>query len=182
MKGLIILANGFEDTEALTTIDVLKRSGLEMITATPNDDLIVISQYQHQIIAQENLNNIDPRKFDFLVLPGGGAVNKVLHNLAMIPDLIHRFVQDDKLVAAICAAPSLLGKNGYLKGLNYVCFPGCESDDFGGHLINQGVVVTDKIITAKSMYYTIDFALEIIRKLQGEVQMQKVLKGIKGEK
>ena len=181
MKGLIILANGFEDTEALTTVDVLKRSGIDIITATVNDDLTVITQYKHEIKAQVKLSSVSSKDFDFLVLPGGGAVFNVLHNISYLPTLINEFITSNKLVAAICAAPSLLGKNGFLKGLKYTIFPGCEDSSFGNLLPDKGVVVTDKIITAKSMYYTIDFALEIIRKLQGEEQMNKVLKSIKGE-
>jgi 4-methyl-5(b-hydroxyethyl)-thiazole monophosphate biosynthesis len=181
MKGLIILANGFEDTEAITTIDVLKRSGIEMTTATPNEDLVVTTQYQHQLLAQVSLNELNSQDYDFLVIPGGGAVSKVLSKLKILPSIIKEFVQAKKLVAAICAAPSLLGKNGFLKGLDYTCFPGYESDTYGGRLLSQGVVVTDKIITAKSMYYTIEFALAIIEKLQGETQKQKVLKSLKGE-
>lgn len=182
MRGLIILANGFEDTEALTTIDVLKRSGLEIITATPNRDLKVITQYKHEIKANLYLGDVKAEEYDFLVLPGGGAVASVLQKLESLPPIINAFVSRKKLVAAICAAPTLLGMNGYLQGLDYTCFPGCESPSYGGNHVNQGVVVTDKIITGKAMYYTIDFVLAIIEKLQGDAQKQKVFKSIKGEK
>ena len=181
MKGLIIIANGFEDTEALTTIDVLKRSGLEVVTATPNENLIVTTQYKHEIKAQVSLKNIMPNDYDFLILPGGGAVFNVLHKLEDLPKLINHFVSGNKLVAAICAAPSILGRNGLLKGIKYTCFPGCEDNSYQGEFLDKGVVA-DKFITAKSMYYTIDFALEIIKRLQGEEQMIKVSKNIKGEK
>lgn len=182
MKGLIILANGFEDTEAITTIDVLKRSGIEVITATPNDDLKVLTQYHHEMKANVILSDVSSNDFDFLVIPGGGAVYTVLHNIEYLPQLISEFINDNKVVAAICAAPSLLGKNGFLKGLDYTCFPGWSEDHYGNLMQDKGVVVTNNLITAKAMYYTIDFALEIIKKLQGEQQMNKILNSIKGEK
>jgi 4-methyl-5(b-hydroxyethyl)-thiazole monophosphate biosynthesis len=181
VKGVIILANGFEDTEAITTIDVLKRSGLEIITAAVGIDLEVVSQYNQHIKAEISINTIDHNQFDFLIIPGGRAVPTVLDKLPKIDSLINDFINSNKLVAAICAAPSLLGKNRHLHTLDYTCFPGSETSVIGGNLKADGVIVTDKIITAKAMYYTIDFSLAIIEKLQGKEQREKVLKAIKGE-
>ena len=97
-------------------------------------------------------------------------------------ELIDNFYQKGKLICAICAAPRLIAKRGYFNNLKFTIFPGCLDGDVLGKQVNKGVVVEDKFITAKSMYYTTEFALEIINKLQGKEQKKLVEKQIKGIK
>lgn len=179
MKGLVLLANGFEDTEALTTIDILKRSGMEITTATPHQNLLVNSAYGHKIYAEVPYANINSNDFDFLVIPGGGAIVDIWSEDKNLSELIAAFVKENKLVASICAGPSVVGKLGYFKELDYTCFPSFEKG-IEGNLVNQGVVVTDKFITAKAMYYTIEFALAIVEKLLGKEKKDQILNSIKG--
>ena len=83
-----------------------------------------------------------------------------------------------KLVAAICAAPMVLGKYKYLKGKNYVCFPGCESSEFEGNLQNQNAVVDGNIITSKACGTTFEFAYEIIKYLIDDVTARKTINSV----
>ena len=109
MKGIVILGNGFEDTEAIATIDVLKRSKMEIVTAA-FDSLEVVSQYGMKVKADMFLNDVKEGDFDFLVIPGGRAVYEVLNKSEKVSDLIKEFNQSNKLIAAICAGPSQIGK------------------------------------------------------------------------
>ena len=105
MKGLIVLANGFEDTEAICTIDILKRSGMTIVSATPHENLEVVSRYGLNVKADIHLAEATEKDFDFLVIPGGRAVFEVWDKNEEISKLIKDFIGAKKLVAAICAAP-----------------------------------------------------------------------------
>ena len=181
MKGLIILVNGFEDVEALCTIDILRRSKIEIDTVSL-DNKSIITQSNNKIEVEYLLNEVEVNSYDFLILPGGKAVFNVLDNDLRIDELIDNFYQKGKLICAICAAPRLIAKRGYFNNLKFTIFPGCLDGDVLGKQVNKGVVVEDKFITAKSMYYTTEFALEIINKLQGKQQKQLIEKQIKGIK
>ena len=183
MKGLMILANGFEDVEALATHDVLKRSMLEVDLITVNETKEVISQYNLHLTLAKTLKEVNLQEYGFLVIPGGGAVGKVLRGRWDIKETIDYFANQGKLIATICAAPSLLADEGYFLKEKFTCFPGCEVNSQGGKYISdQGVITSNHYITAKSMAYSLEFGLEIIKYLQGEDQMLKIKKAIHGEK
>ena len=181
MKGLIILVDGFEDVEALCTIDILRRSNIQIDTVSL-DNKNITTQSNNKIEAQYLLNEVCINDYDFLVLPGGKAVFNILDNDLRIDGLIDEFYNNNKLICAICAAPRLIAKRGYFKNLKYTIFPGCIDSNVLGKQIKKGVVVEKQFITAKSMYYTTEFALEIINKLQGKTQKQNIKKQIMGIK
>ena len=181
MKGLIILVNGFEDVEALATIDVLKRSGIQIDTASLFNKEVV-TQSNHKIIVEKLLEEVNTKEYDFLILPGGKAVFNILDKQQIIDQLIDEFYNNNKLICAICAAPRLIAKRGYFNNLKFTIFPGCLDGEVLGTNTNKGVVVEEKFITAKAMYYSIDFALEIIKKLQGKQQAKIIKKQIQGKK
>jgi 4-methyl-5(b-hydroxyethyl)-thiazole monophosphate biosynthesis len=180
LKGLMLIADDFEDTEALATLDVLERGGLVIVTATPNHDLDVISSHQLSIRAQIHFNDIFSEDYDFLVIPGGPGVED-LNKLSKVNEIIDTFVSNGKLVAAICAAPSLVGKLGYYKNHEYTCFPGTEDKIIEGTHVYKPVVRSGNFITAKAMFYSIDFGLEIISYLLGDEHKNITLKKMKGE-
>ena len=181
MKGLIILTDCFEDVEALCTIDILRRSNIQIDTVSL-DNKNVITQSNNKIETQYLLNELDIDDYDFLVLPGGKAVFNVLDKDLRIDVLIDDFYQKGKLICAICAAPRLIAKRGYFNNLKFTIFPGCLDGEVLGKKLTKGVVVEKQFITAKSMYYTSEFALQIIKKLQGSKQMQIIKKQIQGKK
>jgi 4-methyl-5(b-hydroxyethyl)-thiazole monophosphate biosynthesis len=182
MKVMIILANGFEDTEAIATIDVLKRSKIDVDLISMENSLEITTQYNLRILSEKLLKDVLPSDYDALIIPGGKAVFNVLDKNILLPSIIRGFVKEDKLVAAICAGPSQVGKLGLYKNHNYTCFPTTEkSITEGTYLQNQGVVRDGNFITAKSMAYAIDFGLEIIQYLLGENQRELVRKSIYGE-
>lgn len=178
MNALMLLANGFEDHEALTTRDILVRSGIGVTTASVTDELIVTTSHKLKVIADTVLTNIDTKHYDCLIIPGGKAGVLYLKEMDL-EYLFKAFIEKDKWIAAICAGPSLLGKYNLLQGKKFTCFPGFEPISQGEYHKELGVVEDGKIITGKSMYYTIDFTIallgafgydkkEITRKLKGE--------------
>lgn len=180
MKALMILENGFEDTEALATYDVLKRSGFELTTASITS-VNIETQCGHSIKSDCVIKKIkDLNSYDVLVIPGGKAVFNVLDKCKEIDDLIDYFYNNKKLIACICAAPMLVGKRGYFKGLNYTCFPGCEEKIKEGNKVSDGVVESGNFISATSMYYSIPFALQIVTHFMGSDYASKVLNSLKG--
>ena len=181
MTGLIVLTNGFEDVEAIATIDVLRRSGIRIDT-TSLDNKEIITQSNNRIRVDYLLNELNLEDYTFLILPGGKAVFNILDNDKRIDELVDYFYNNNKLICAICAAPRLIAKRGYFKNLNFTIFPGCLDGEVLGNILNNGVVVEEKFITAKSMYYSIEFALEIINKLQGNEQRKIIEDQIKGIK
>ena len=181
MRGLLLLADGFEDTEALTTRDVLTRAGIEITTASITDRLEVESSFGVHVLADALLKLIfDTTPYDFLVLPGGGRGTRNLFECPLVPMYIEKFVKANKLVCAICAAPSILGKLGYLANEKYTCFAGCNVG-IAGNFTGNEVEVSGNFITARSMKYSIPFALTIIEKLLGKEIAEKVDLGLKGQ-
>lgn len=180
MHGLILLANGFEDTEALTTRDVLIRGGIKITTASIDDNNIVTSSFGVKVIVDTLLKNIkDYLIFDFIVLPGGGRGTQNLKDSIAVKNILFDFYNNNKLLCAICAAPSILGKYGFLKNKKYTCFAGFNQDVIGNFTGNE-VEIDENIITARSMKYSIDFGLVIIEKLLGKDARDKVLISLKG--
>ena len=181
MRGLMLLADGFEDTEALTTRDVLTRAGIEVTTASISDYQQVQSSFGVEILSDALLKLVfDITPYDFLVLPGGGKGTANLEASSIVHNCIDKFIKYDKYVCAICAAPSILGHRGYLKDKKFTCFAGCEKG-IDGIFTGKEVEQDGKIITARSMMYSIPFGLKIIENLLGKEAAQKVEIGLKGQ-
>lgn len=181
MKGLMILANGFEDIEGIATIDILKRAKIDITLAALGNSKEITTSNNNTLTFPTLLKDVDYHQFDFLIIPGGPAVFKVLDKSALVSEIITDFCEQHKLVCAICAAPSLIGKLGYLKDIEYTCFPNCNENIIGGILLDKPVVHDQNFITARSMYYACDFALEIVLTLKGNpftIELAKQIKGL----
>ncbi len=182
MKGLVLLGEGFEISEALTPIDIYFRAGIKMVKASFSDTLFVKSQENIIIKCDDLIDNIDYREFDFLFIPGGKASFTVLENNLKVKEIIDYFVMHQKLVTAICAAPHLIGKYSYLKNRKFTCFPSFEKYVIDGiYLEDQGVVEDGNFITAKSVYYSVEFALCVVKHLISEEKTKEVYLKIRGE-
>ena len=179
MKGLMIFTDGFEDVEGIAVVDILHRARIDLESVSLHNNL-VNTAHNNKMIFDKTIEKIDYHNYDFLILPGGPAVFKELHSNKLIDTIVKYFCDNNKLVCAICAAPSLIGKHGYFKGLRYSCFPGCEGPITEGILSNNPIEVSDKFITARSMYYACDFALEIIKKIKGVEAFNQISNSIKG--
>lgn len=179
MKALILLADGFEESEAIVTHDILTRSGIITPTlGSASDSLTVTTSMGLKVQADELVSMLDLSLFDMLILPGGKVGVDNLGSLPTAIKTIDAFILDKKPVHAICAAPSLLGKRGYLDDKEYACFPGFERGN-GTHL-DKGAVLSKGTVTGRSMGYTMEFALTIVGLYGGEPAQERVLKGILG--
>ena len=166
-KVLVPLAEGVEEVEVITIIDVLRRAGIEVVIASLTDNLEVKGAHNIAIKADTSLEKIMSYDFDGIALAGGyGGMNNLKSDMRII-EKIKTMYEDKKLVAAICASPIVLGEAGIIKG-KYTCYPSCESDVKGGEYIEKDLVVCDgNIITSKGPATTVFFALELVKYLNG---------------
>ena len=162
MKAMIIVNNGLEECEALITYDLLYRAGIKTDLVGFTDE--ILSSHEVRFKAHRLLDEIDPAEYDCLILPGGMPGTKNLENDERVQKLIDDFVKENKLIAAICAAPMVLGKLGILKGKQATCYPGCQ-EPLGESYVGGLVVESKNIITAKGPGLSADFAFCIIERL-----------------
>ena len=181
MKVLMIFADGFEDVEAIATRDVLIRAGIEVIDSTINNEDRVIASHKLYLSHFAKLNEVNFNEMDAVILPGGSRGVENLLRSDLVIKTIKELYLADKYICAICAAPMVLGKAGILKDKKFTCYPGCEAG-LDGIYTGEEVVVTDKVITARSMLYSIPFGLAIIEKLLGKVKRDQIYKQIAGLK
>lgn len=184
MKFLMLFADNFEDVEAIATLDVLKRGGEEITCASIMGRRNVQTKCGNILTVDSLIEDIiDLKCYDGLIIPGGPGSFRIMPNVPIVTELIHTFVKNNKVVASICAAPHLVGKLGYFKDRNYTVHPGFEDQIIGGtYLRDKGVVVDGKFITAKSMYYSIEFGLAIYEFFHGKEQMEALRRACQGEK
>ena len=170
----VFLAPGFEEIEALAVVDVLRRAELDVLTVGVGEDFVIGS---HQIpvacdIAEKNL--ILDEKVEAIVLPGGMPGTLNLEKSETVQKAIDWAIENNKLVCAICAAPSILGHKGILDGKNATCFPGFEDELFGAEISKDYVVKDGNIITARGMGSAIEFGLQIAEVLTSKENAQKI--------
>lgn len=172
----LFLADGFEEIEALFTVDVLRRAGLEIKTVAIGESRIVMGTHNIPVIADIHIDELESSLPEAIILPGGMPGTTNLEQSAAVVNSIHLAMQNDLLVCAICAAPSILGIMGYLKNKNATCFPGFEEYLDGAIIKNDRVVIDGNIITAKGMGCAAEFALAIVEKLLGKEKADEVSK------
>lgn len=170
----VFLAPGFEEIEALAVVDVLRRAELDVLTVGVGEDFVIGS---HQIpvacdIPEKNLILDD--KIEAIVLPGGMPGTLNLEKSPIVQKAIDWAIQNDKLVCAICAAPSILGHKGLLDGKKATCFPGFEEELFGAEISKDFVVKDGNFITAKGMGSAIEFGLQIAEMLTNPLEVKKI--------
>ena len=180
MKVLMLFADGFEDVEAIATRDVLVRAGIDVTDAKINENSqIVISSHKMSLTAFLDVRNVNSEEYSAIILPGGSrGVNNLLSSNE-VDRLVNEFYDDHKLVCAICAAPMVLGQNNLLKGKKFTCYPGCEVD-IDGIYTGEEVVISDNIVTARSMLFSIPFGLKIIELLLNKETADRIYRQIAG--
>jgi 4-methyl-5(b-hydroxyethyl)-thiazole monophosphate biosynthesis len=170
-KILVPLAEGFEEIEAITTIDVLRRAGLDVVSAGLPGTIVKGSR-NVKVLADRKIEDIDSKEFDCVVLPGGdpGYVN--LSRSSKVKDILREFDEQKKLICAICASPSILGKLGILNEKKATIYPGMEREIPRPR--DEKVVVDGHVITSQGPGTAMDFALKIIEKTLGEGKAKEV--------
>jgi protein deglycase len=170
--AIIILADGFEEVEAVTVIDLLRRAEIR-VTVLGLEGVEVRGAHDVWIRADQLFNGFS-EPFDALILPGGGPGTKKLAASKDLVELVRQSHERGLLCAAICAAPTILAKAGILDDKKAVCYPGCEDKMGDAVVLEDAVVVDGNIITSRSAGTAIPFALEIIYALMGEEAEENV--------
>jgi len=175
MKSIFVhLAQGFEEIEAITIIDVLRRSGMEVVTVSVTEDLVVTGAHKIAVKADILFKDADYRQAEMIVLPGGMPGAKNLSNHEGLNAQIKKFFDEGKLLGAICAAPLVFGRLGILKGKKAVCYPGFE-EYLSGAIIRQDPVMVDgNIVTGRGPGVAMQFSYEIVRLLKDEQEVVKL--------
>ena len=181
MKCLIFLADGFEDCEALITVDMLRRAGIDIDTVTINETNEVTASHGVTMIADRTLKDTDPAAYVVLFLPGGKRGTMNLEADERVKASIRKHVDEGKLMCAICAAPSILGHMGILKRKKYTCFPSFRYDSYEGEYQMELAVTDGNIITGRGMGASIEFARQILKQLVDEKTLRRVEYGIQYE-
>lgn len=174
----IFMANGFEEVEALTVVDILRRANIDIKMVSINNDLKVTGAHNIQVITDCLFKDVDYEKVDMLILPGGMPGTNNLKENEELKELLLKFAKQDKYIAAICAAPIILGEIGIVKGKKVTCYPGFEKYLKDSIIENKNIVKDSNIVTAKGLGVADDFALELVNILLGEQKAFEIKKAI----
>ena len=177
-KVFIFLAEGFEETEAVATIDVMLRGALDVTSVSVTGNLLVTGAHGIAVNADTLFEKVDLSFGDMLVLPGGmpGASNLNAH--AGLKSALEQYAAKGKKIAAICAAPLVLGGMGLLQGKKATAYPGYESTLKGATFVKGSVVEDGNIMTGRGPGFAFEFGLAIVKKLQGKAKADEVAEGL----
>lgn len=177
-KVALFLANGFEEIEALGTIDILRRAQIPVQTVSITNDKNVTGAHNITVLADMTFPELNFSDVDVLVLPGGMPGAKNLNEHEELKKYIKEFAEKGKDVAAICAAPMVLGGLGLLDGKKATTYPGFEPELIGAKVTGEKVVVADNIITGKGPGFVFDFALQLVETIAGVGTRKEVQAGL----
>ncbi|MDE5602523.1 MAG: DJ-1/PfpI family protein [Helicobacter sp.] len=178
-RVLIPLGDGFEELEAISIIDVLRRVGCEVILASLKTSLEVSSQGKVKLIADKNIFDIQADSLDAVVFPGGWEGTQNLANSESLKHILHTLDTKGKIIAAICAAPLALFKMGILKDKRFTCYPGIEEMISNNNYQAMPNVIEDgNVITSRGPATALEFAFVLAEKLVGLEKAQEIKKGM----
>ena len=168
MKVCLHLADGFEEIEAISVVDILRRAGIavEMVSIMENKE--VVGAHNIKVVADVLFENVDYTDVNMIILPGGGGGTQNMAEHAGLTQQLTTQAREGKWIAAICAAPTILGKLGLLTGKSATCYPGCEPQLTGADVsCSARVIVDGKIITSRGPGTSFEFGLKIVAVLKG---------------
>ena len=174
----VCVAPGLEEVECLAVVDMLRRGGVRVELASMGEELFVTGSHNITIKADSMWSEEACRKADAIFLPGGMPGTKHLADHEGLGRVIREFDREGKVLAAICAAPSVLGKYGCLDGRRATCYPGFEEYLEGAAIGTDKVVIDGKIVTSKGPGTAIDFAFELLNLISGKETVDKVKTGM----
>lgn len=176
MKAYIFLAEGFEEIEAVTAIDTLRRAEIDIKAVSMSESLEVKGSRNVVLKADILFDEKQLKDANMLILPGGMPGTKNLENDGRLAELLQKSAKENKYIAAICAAPMVLGKLGLLFGKEATCYPGFESYLEGAKVKDEKVVVDGKFITSRGPGVALDFSLKLVEILKGKELSDKLSK------
>lgn len=177
-RVMVFLADGFEEIEGLTVVDLLRRAGSEVVTVSVMGRKEIRGSHEIQIQADELFEDMEFVRGDVLVLPGGMPGTLHLGSHRGLGALLEKWNEMGERIAAICAAPSVLGDLGILEGKEAVCYPGFEDRLAGAHTSDRAVVTDGNVTTSRGLGTAIAFASELISLLHGEEKALEIEKSV----
>ena len=179
-KVLVPLAPGFEEIEAVAFIDILRRAGAD-VTAAGTVDGPITGQNRMKLLADVPLDSIAPSSFDMVVLPGGGVGTENLKKDARIKKIVEELFSKNKIVAAICAAPTVLSTIGVTKDRTITSYPGSRAGLKAKKISDERVVVDGNLITSQGPGTAIEFALKLVETLFGKDKAREISEAVKAK-
>lgn len=167
-KVFVFFGTGFEEIEALTVVDLLRREKIETEMISVMQERTVTGSHEIPVITDKLLSETDFAEADMLVLPGGLRGTQELEACEALMKEVDAFAREKKPIAAICAAPSILGHRGILNGKKAIAYPGFESHLTGAEIVSEPAVRDGNLITGRGMGCAVDFALAIVEYLKGK--------------
>lgn len=179
MAGIgVFLASGFEECEALLVVDICRRAGLDLKTVSVTNEKEVTSSHGVTIVSDVLLEEVDFDGLDMIVLPGGMPGTKNLEACEPLMEQVEAFYKEGKCISAICAAPSIFGHKGFLKGRNAASYPEFESHLEGAAVSRNSVEVSEHVTTSRGLGTAIDFGLAIVERYKGKDEAERIAKAI----
>ena len=172
---LVAIAPGFEEIETITVVDILRRAGARVTLAGTVPGILKGSR-NIKLEPDDILDNISEKEFDLICLPGGQPGTDNLKKDIRIEKILKRMQNQDKYIAAICAAPTVLKKAGILKDRSMTCHPSVQSD-FDSY-VEDRVVIDENVITSQSPGTAMEFSLKLVEILFGDERLKKVNDGV----
>ena len=173
----ILLADGFEEIEALTPLDVLRRAGLDVRTVAIGSK-IAVGSHGIPVICDIEADEVNENELSMVIFPGGMPGSLNLDASPCADKFINAALKNGGRIAAICAAPLVLGRRGLLEGKEAICYPGFEEELRGAEISEKSVVTDANITTAKGMGVALPFALELVRLICGEDKANEISKSV----
>lgn len=172
-KVVLFLAEGFEEIEAITIIDILRRAEIDVTTVSVTGDKTVTGAHHIPVVVDELFENVNYSEYDMIALPGGMPGAKNLNEHEGVKEQLKIFA-NEKHIAAICAAPMILGNMGLLKGKRATCYPGFEPELIEATVTKEPVTVDGNIVTGKGPAFAISFSLQLIETLVGKAARDEI--------
>ena len=166
-KVYLFLADGFEETEAITPADLLRRAGADVCLVSLNETTAVTGSHDIRLTADKVFEQCDWDDVSMLVLPGGKMGTENLEKHKPLAELLLSAGERGSTLAAICAAPRVLGRLGLLEGKPACCYPGEECNLLGAQVTYEPVAIANGVITSRGMGTAVDFGLALVRHLYG---------------
>lgn len=177
-KVCVFFGTGFEEIEALTVVDLLRRAAVDVSMVSITGEKRVVSSHKVCVETDMLLEEVDFSQVEMIVLPGGMPGTKNLEDCSLLMEQVESFHQAGKYLSAICAAPSILGHRGMLKGRNACSYPDFESHLEGAKVTQNPVEVSDHIITGRGMGTAIQFGLAIVARMKDEKTAKELSRAI----
>ena len=178
MAIAVFFANGYEEIEALTVVDLTRRAGIETWMVSITDEKVVTGSHGISVSMDKTLSDVNFDEVDMIVLPGGMPGTLNLEACEPLMEKVKEFDKAGKYISAICAAPTVFGHLGLLEGKKACCYPSMEDGLVGAEVTYETTAIADHILTSRGMGTAIDFSLKLIEQLKDLQTAMEIGEGI----